>query len=710
MAGEDVEDFKREINEAWQILDEEKRALREAYAQESEAVEREAAEDERKLLNQLQNLEGDMEQAVENERQRIQRDMETLEQDLVEDRVDPAELEQKWVATVERIEEFYEHASQTEVSDNEADQFWDDIQRNLESIMQTLRPLVQDDDARGALEDLRTTIQYSINTHQQIYEMRQLLIRARQSVELQERLVEAEHFDALNEEIMNIGAAEENLEQEAERIEEAERQLLDEIEQAGDLIQKLLSVDQEIIETMKEEVGEVGRMQSAMDRVLGRGTGEDISSRLFSPDNLIMMVRALNAKDPGHTYAGIADFIQDDFKPLLEAVQQEEQRRLTEEYRLTEELEEYVREHRDLLGQESDMVPEEPLIPEEEIEDALQGAPQGTERFINILENLIEEKERRELLRELRDIKTRYQEVYQINELEEHDIEEFDKRVRKVEQAIETVGGDWARLRSETLSDDLSEAQGQPNSPSREFSNFMNGKRNYFGLRNIPPMIQTIEQDLEKIFEEDEQERNAFQQVHQEIQDVKGKASEFLEMMEELESLEREFSTGDAQARNMQQRRRVYFQVFKTASIAIADGDQQQLRQQVREVRQYIQQLEQELQQCDQIMQEEIKEEDLERQGLEQAAQDIRQAVRELEEDFRGGDPNGPQIPGTVEEELDKIDAHLENIVEKIEGQLIPAEEQQEQAEQQDETTFEELEEGFEEGEDAFDPDELWTE
>ncbi|MFB6292530.1 MAG: hypothetical protein ABEI58_04015 [Candidatus Nanohaloarchaea archaeon] len=700
---EEIQDFEREINEAWQILDEEKRAIREAYAEESEAVEREAAEEERRLINRLQNMLGSVEDEVEREEQNIERDIESLET-AIPDSVSVGELEQKWEATMEAIAEFHERSAQSEISDREAEDFRDDVGDNLQAIEQRLRPLIEDDMARQALEDLRGTVYSSVETHHELFELRQILMKARQSVELQERLAENEQFDALNEEIMNIGTAEENLEEEAQKIEQAERQLLDLLEEAGEFIQDVMGVDQDVIDMMEEEVGDVGRAKSALDSVLGSDLSDQVSSRFMSADNLIMMLREIDQQNPEHDFMGLADFVQNELKPTIEAVQSEEQRRLTEEYRITEELEEYVQEHRDLLQQESTMEPEDPLIPEEDIENALQGAPSGTSEFIEILEELIAEKDRQELVSELQDIRRRYEEVYRVNELEEHDIEEFDKRVRKVEEAVERVKSDWEALKQSTRSENLAEAQGQPDSPKRQFSWFMNGKRDYFGLRNLPPMIQTVEQDLEKLFEEDDEERNAFQQVHQEIQDVKQKASGFLETMERLEELEREFSTGDAQSRNMQNRRRVYFQVFKTASKAITNGDQSRLREEVREVRQYIDQIESEIQRCTQIMREEVKEEDLEREELEQAAQDLRTAVRELEDEFKGGERDGPQIPGTVEKQLDQIDEHLEGIVEKIEGRLIPAEEEEEQAEQSDEQSFERLKEGFEETDDALDP------
>ncbi|WP_414837867.1 hypothetical protein ACK3SF_00475 [Candidatus Nanosalina sp. VS9-1] len=687
------------FDEAYEILSQENQETIEAYRHNSPTHEQINHIEE--VLNILRSLRGDISQGLEDQSREMDDAISNLEQVTGLDREEDDlahQLESQWEDFERKVTEEFERAQAQKTSrtqkmregigsrfsgvfgDDEEDDsnsaedsgraqsivyYPDQLEAQLATMEQKfLNPLLRNEEQKTeqeqALKNLTQVLETSVELHQQANKYKMILLKAKNDVQLQEQLAEQSHIDWFNQEVMEAGSQEQRLERQVEEVMNAEKALVDRFEEASNLIQEILNIDQDIMDTISANSGEKkGRAQKA------------IGSLTSGENTVVDMLEFINSVHSENDYSIVAQRINDGIRPKIAQIQRMEDTDIRREQKLAEEVEDYVAEHRRLFEQQQNEIEQEErnLTPEGPVDDARNGAPPGTREFIQKIEEL-RDLMNQGILEDLRNAEQNYRRVYRIDQDEVENVKDFEGRAQKLSDDLGRIEEDF---RDKTPFENAYQAQDGSKRLKMEMEKLMNGEDPFSaGLRPVANLIEQLQADLQKIYSDESEERNHFQSAHESLQQEVVRIREVIAAVDELESMVEEFRDPDHPRNSVNGEShpyRAYHDAFLAASRTLFDGNdrevQQRLHNLIGSIVEWINNLEQEIERLDGVMSEVINEEDIEINAFKNEIEVLQRMLEMLEETFQG-DINEP-IPSPVSQKIDQIDKALRKIEEKLE-------------------------------------------
>ncbi len=698
-----------QFNNAYEILSQENQEAVEAYRTGSPSQEQ--MDHLEQLLNVMRSLGGDVEQGLEAQVNDMQRMLQSLENVTgLTGQLDESahDLENNWADFFDDVDSEFQRAqgvlssqpSRTEritdrfsgmIGDEEDDSntsttpspvlYPDQLNTQLEAIQNKfLNPLLRNEkektDQEQALTDLTQVLEASVELHQEANKYKLILLRARNDVRLQEELANHNSIDWFNEELMKADKQEQRLEREAEKIMEVEKDLIQSFERAEQLLRKIVSLDEDIIDTISVQSGErKGR------------AGRIIGSLASGDDTVLEMLEVIDEAYPEHNYAVVTDRLVSEFKPKIQQIERMEDSELRRERKLADELDQYIQEHQRLFHENERELEEEKrnITPEDgPVRDVNNGAPQGTREFKMKVEEL-RDLMNQPILRELKDAENHYKKVYRIDHDEIENIEDFHGRARELGEDLEQVERHFIE---DTPFENAFEAQDGADRLKMEMERFMNGEGHYeVGLRQVSQLVQELQADIKRIYLDEEEESKHYRKAHEELEEQLIRIKEVIEALDDLETMVERFRDPDHPRNNINGEHhpyRAYHDAFLVTSRSLFDGDDREVQEKLHrlliDIVQWVGNLEQEIQRIESIMGEIITEEHVEEDALKSEMQMMEGILENLEAAFRGGNQASEDvsqaIPGPITRELDSIDraireimSHLEDIEQRKEGE-----------------------------------------
>lgn len=718
--------FDDEFDQAYEILNQESQEAVEAYRNNNPS--RQSMDHLEQLLSVLKSLRMDVEQglkgrqdgldeAVENLRSEIKLDDEkdSLAHDLEEnweefeyklDEQFNAAQQQKKSRTEKLSESFSEtlgglRSSDEDQSNSESDSDEladrgpavkpDELSSILEAIEERfLNPLLRDEEEvteqQKALENLTDVLKQSVELHQDANKYKLILLHAKRDTHLQEDLAEHSDIEWFNNEVMEAGKQEQRLEDEVQKIMEAEKQFISSLEEAHELLGKALELDRDVVQT----ISEASAPKKKRDKVIGAFAGGDEHHII----DKLSLINSVYDQD----YSPLIDHLSNEFRPKVEELEQMEDMSLREEMQLREEVEQYIEQHKRLMQQDKEEMERErdKLTLEGPVEDVRNGAPYGTAEYISIIEDL-RTLLNNDVLADIRAAEEDYRTIYRIDDQEVEEVHDLAGRAKELNGDLSTLERQFV---NETAFENAFQAVDSADKLKREMERLMNGEDPFeVGLRPVADNIEKIQADIQRIYSDEEKESRSFEDARRDLEREMGEVQRIVEDFRQLEEIVERFKDPDHKRNTVNGQShpyRAYHDAFLSATKKFFNGvdgeSQKQMQQLLKDIVGMVQEIEQEISNQRELMQKVIEEEHVDEEALKEALQMLDQTKNNLEEAFKGSNIDTP-LPNPVSTELDDIDKAIEKIEQEI-GDLEERKEGEEE-EARDEFNFvdEELEE-----------------
>lgn len=693
-----------QINEAYSILDQEKKETIEAYRNNNTYYQ--PVNHLQELLDVMGSLGEEIDQGISDQKRELEVAISMLEDSLDLDRQEDdlsQQLENRWEEFTQAVDEEFERANARKKSfadratgsitgmigdsDDDSDDDQDDVVYEPSQLLQELEkiekkyvnPLVQDVDQdedideKDRFEELAQVLASSIEMHREANKYRLILEKAKQDVDLQQELAESSDVEWFTQEVIRERSQEQRLEREINEIREEERALVYSIDHAKDLLYNLLRLDQDILAQISDEAG--SNNQGGVREKIGSLTSGD-------EPTVLEQLGAIDSVYEGEDYEPVIEILSSNITQKIGKIIRMEQNDIRREHKLAEEAAAHVQEHRSLFQAEQDEVERERNTPTPDgtVDDQRNGAPSRTGDFIEVINELRDLKSQN-IIGDLRQAEQNYKKVYRIDHDETETTDDFAGRAEGLAHRLDEVEHDF---KNKTPFENAYEAH-DGEKLKVKMSKLMNGEPPFdSGLKQVTRLIEKLKGDLRKIYSDEEDLSNGFEQADALLQDEVVKVGEVLNRMDDLESLV-EFFRDPERPRNNDGNHpyRAYHDAFLAASKAIYSEvpqreAQERLHNLFQELDNWIQEIDQEIDRIDDVLREVIKEEHVEEEKLEEAVHSLKDALEGLDETFKG-DISQP-VPSPISQELDQIERAIKEIAERVEADIEPRNEQEDES------------------------------
>ena len=422
------DDHVRSDEEAWQELQEERRAMIQALKNNDLEGERKAEELTQRLKRTLFAKGDDINQDVHSSLDRLDSSINQLQESITTEDdflTEFGEIEPVWERVNKYIEYLYNQKPDPEhvfegtngaypndlrLPDGAKRYNVKDMQIDLRDLFQKhLNPMVQalengevgSQDPLGQLSDV---VKETVRAHQYLNEYKHILKIALEDEELRRRIAAENGLQDLQGEISSQEEDLQRFNQRLEEVEQSERRVLERIEEAHEILDKKTSIDEQVIEEIADEFMPQEESSSGfLSRITGSG-GSPMASEKFEEitmhyegllndteaSGIDVLTERFNeseeeAREDLDELEQVADImerstaiIEQSIMPAVERLREAEELDDKLNRRLVEELDEYLDEHRHLFD-ESESAEE---LREEAISDAEQDERQLEEQGV----------------------------------------------------------------------------------------------------------------------------------------------------------------------------------------------------------------------------------------------------------------------------------------------------------------------------------------